>query len=627
MTRLAFDVDDWEGGTTGARRRSPRRRSRQRGVDLPERPPLGLPAAQGLARPAPDRPPVLRLLGRRHRPLPDRRPEAPGDALGPRAGARAQPAGRDLGQPADHLHPRHRRRDGPGQRGRPRQGQPQPVIRDLPPTSLGGAPPVTQPRIYFGERPERLDHHRRPSGRVRLPGRDQRRPTAAGTGPDDPLDAARRGSSSTDPLRLLFAAPLPRPQPAHQRPGHRRQPAPVPPQPRRPAAAHRAVPALRQGPLPGRRRRTAGRLHPGRLHDQRPLPERPVVRPGAPAGGGAASPAATFNYLRNSVKIVDGRLRPATMTFYVADPNDPLIRAWEGVFPTLFRPLSELPADLRPPAGPRGAVQRPDAHVRQLPRDRPADVLQERRPVDRAPGSAAAPSSLPHEAYYVCMRMPGEPEPEFLLLQPMVPATRPNMISWVAARNDGADYGAVRVYRFPRDTSIFGPVQIEARIDADPIISSQITLWNQSGSKVIRGNLIVIPVQDSIIYLEPIYLQSTGSAFPEFTGHRGQPDESSGATRWPRRSTCSSPPGSGPDAGSAVRRRGASPTAGSRAEPDARRRRPGRSPPRPAARAGPHRLCERSLRAGPGGAPERRLRDLRHRDRQGPGALRSSTRS
>ncbi len=91
------------------------------------------------------------------------------------------------------------------------------------------------------------------------------------------------------------------------------------------------------------------------------------------------------------------------------------------------------------------------------------------------------------------------------------------MIAWVAARNDGDAYGGVRVYRFPRDTSIFGPVQIEARIDQDPIISSQVTLWSQSGSEVVRGNLIVVPVQDSIIYLEPIYLQSTGSAIPEFT--------------------------------------------------------------------------------------------------------------
>ena len=115
------------------------------------------------------------------------------------------------------------------------------------------------------------------------------------------------------------------------------------------------------------------------------------------------------------------------------------------------------------------------------------------------------------------MRMPGETGVEFLLLQPMVPISRPNMIAWVAARKDAPNYGATRVYRFPADTTIFGPAQIEARIDQDPIISAQISLWNQSGSKVIRGNLIVLPLGDALIYLQPVYLQSTGSAFPAFT--------------------------------------------------------------------------------------------------------------
>jgi len=90
------------------------------------------------------------------------------------------------------------------------------------------------------------------------------------------------------------------------------------------------------------------------------------------------------------------------------------------------------------------------------------------------------------------------------------------MIAWVAARMDEPNYGATRVYRFPTDTTIFGPAQIEARIDQDPVISEQFTLWNQSGSTVIRGNLIVVPVGDSLLYLQPVYLQSTGSAFPEF---------------------------------------------------------------------------------------------------------------
>jgi Uncharacterized conserved protein len=124
--------------------------------------------------------------------------------------------------------------------------------------------------------------------------------------------------------------------------------------------------------------------------------------------------------------------------------------------------------------------------------------------------------TLPSEAYYVVMRLPGDTGVEFLLLQPMVPTSRPNMIAWIAARMDGSNYGATQVYRFPADTTIFGPAQIEARIDQDPTISAQMTLWNQSGSTVVRGSLIVVPINDSLIYLQPVYLQSTGSAFPEF---------------------------------------------------------------------------------------------------------------
>jgi uncharacterized membrane protein (UPF0182 family) len=132
------------------------------------------------------------------------------------------------------------------------------------------------------------------------------------------------------------------------------------------------------------------------------------------------------------------------------------------------------------------------------------------------PAKQTNQQSLESEAYYVVMRMPGEPKAEFLLLQPMIAASRPNMIAWVAARNDAPNYGDVRVYGFRTDTTIFGPAQIEARIDQDPTISAQISLWNQSGSNVIRGSLIVVPLDDALIYLQPIYLQSTGSAFPEF---------------------------------------------------------------------------------------------------------------
>jgi uncharacterized membrane protein (UPF0182 family) len=206
------------------------------------------------------------------------------------------------------------------------------------------------------------------------------------------------------------------------------------------------------------------------------------------------------------------------MSFYVSDPNDPIIRAYEGVFPGLFKPFSEFPETLR------GHVRWPEeifnVQTRVFARYHVTNTQSFYNKDDLWTVPANPPGSsqqLPPEAYYVIMRMPSEPDPEFLLLQPMVPAQRPNMIAWIAARNSPADYGTVRVYQFPRDTSIFGPTQIEARIDQDPTISSQITLWNQSGSQVIRGNLLVVPVGDAIVYLEPIYLQSTSSAFPQFT--------------------------------------------------------------------------------------------------------------
>ena len=221
-----------------------------------------------------------------------------------------------------------------------------------------------------------------------------------------------------------------------------------------------------------------------------------------------------INYIRNSVKItVDAY--DGTMHFYVSDPDDPIIRAYQGVFPTLFEPMSAMPADLQ------AHLRVPEDlfnvqtnmfgryHVTNTQQFFGADDLW-------TVPSQTSEQTLPSEAYYVEMRLPNEEGVEFLLLQPMVPNDRPNMISWVAARMDGPNYGQVQVYRFPADTTIFGPAQIEARIDQDPVISAQISLWNQSGSNVIRGSLIVVPLDDSLIYLQPVYLQSTGSAFPEF---------------------------------------------------------------------------------------------------------------
>jgi uncharacterized membrane protein (UPF0182 family) len=231
------------------------------------------------------------------------------------------------------------------------------------------------------------------------------------------------------------------------------------------------------------------------------------------AGSGLAG--LDFNYIRNSVKVVVDAYT-GQMTFYVNDPTDPIIRTYESVFPQMFTPLSAMPADLK--AHLRVPEDLFDVETRTYARYHVTDpsAFYNNEDLWTVPPNPGGSQNLPNVAYYVEMRLPDESSTEFLLLQPMVPASRPNMIAWIAARNDQANYGQVRVYKFPQDTSVLGPNQIAAKIDADPTISAQVTLWDQAGSHVIKGNLIVVPVQNSLIYLQPVYLQSANSAFPAF---------------------------------------------------------------------------------------------------------------
>jgi uncharacterized membrane protein (UPF0182 family) len=122
---------------------------------------------------------------------------------------------------------------------------------------------------------------------------------------------------------------------------------------------------------------------------------------------------------------------------------------------------------------------------------------------------------VPIEPYYVNMRLPGEADSEFVLMLPFTPSTKQNMVAWLYARNDGQDYGQLGVYKFPKQRLVYGPMQVESRIDQDPQISQQLSLWNQRGSQVIRGNLLVIPIDQAILYVEPIYLQAEASQLPE----------------------------------------------------------------------------------------------------------------
>ena len=226
------------------------------------------------------------------------------------------------------------------------------------------------------------------------------------------------------------------------------------------------------------------------------------------------------NYVRNAVKVVmdayDG-----TVDFYIADDSDPIIAAYARIFPNLFEPMSamseELTAHIRYPED-LFTAQNLASRVYHLPAtDVGAATFYNQEDRWAIPEDVSTAQAAPMEPYYVTMRIPGEDEPEFVLIQPMVAESRPNMIAWSAARSDPGFYGERIIFRFPSDTSTLGPAQVEARINQDDTISEQFTLWSNAGSNVVRGNLLVLPIgEDGLIYIEPIFLQAEGAPFPEF---------------------------------------------------------------------------------------------------------------
>ena len=222
------------------------------------------------------------------------------------------------------------------------------------------------------------------------------------------------------------------------------------------------------------------------------------------------------NYIRNSVKITLNAYS-GEVKFYVSDPSDPVIQTYESIFPGVFHPLSEMPPDLR-------------AHIR-YPQDFFAiqaakyavyhmtdpSVFYSKEDLWRVATRSVNGQSAPMNPYYAVMKLPevGTTE-EFILMVPFTPARKNNMIAWMAARCDGPDYGKVLVFTFPKDKLIYGPEQIQSRVNQTPAISQQLTLWDQGGSRVIHGTLLVVPVQNAVMYVEPLYLASEGgSSLPQ----------------------------------------------------------------------------------------------------------------
>ena len=223
---------------------------------------------------------------------------------------------------------------------------------------------------------------------------------------------------------------------------------------------------------------------------------------------------APFNYIRNSVKIVvdayDG-----SVAFHVIDEKDPVLAVYRRAFPELFRPLADLPAALR-------------AHLR-YPHDlfqaqvtryaayhmRDPQVFYNREDLWAIPLEKFGNTTDLMEPYYVLMRLPGEQRLEFMLMLPMTPQGRDNLIAWVAARSDFPDYGRIVTFKLPKDRLTYGPMQVEALIDQNTEISRQLTLWDQRGSRVLRGNLLVIPINHSLLYVEPVYLVAAQNDLPQ----------------------------------------------------------------------------------------------------------------
>ena len=224
----------------------------------------------------------------------------------------------------------------------------------------------------------------------------------------------------------------------------------------------------------------------------------------------------SINYIRNSVKIVIDAYTGAT-TFYVFDTNDPIIAAYRALFPTLFTDASAMPPALRKHVRYPELLLDVQAAVYGLYHMTNPDVFYNREDL----WSVATEIGLTDqrqqvmEPNFVLMTLPGERATEFIEILPFTPANRNNLIGWIAGRSDGEHYGQAVVYDFPKTKLVDGPLQIEARIDQNAQLSGQLTLWNQQGSHVRRGSLIVIPIGRALLYAEPIYLQADRSPMPE----------------------------------------------------------------------------------------------------------------
>jgi len=220
------------------------------------------------------------------------------------------------------------------------------------------------------------------------------------------------------------------------------------------------------------------------------------------------------NYIRNSVKAVVDAYH-GTLAFYLSDPADPVVATYAKAFPGLFQPLSAMPADLRPHIRYPQGMFTIQARMYATYHMQDPQVFYNKEDLWNIPKHMVEGQEREMEPYYTIMRLPGEKAEEYVLLSLFNPSKKDNMIAWMAARSDGADYGKLTAYNFPKQKLIYGPRQIDARIDQDSVISQQLTLWSQRGSQVIRGSMLAIPIEKSLLYVQPLYLAAEKGSLPE----------------------------------------------------------------------------------------------------------------
>jgi len=222
----------------------------------------------------------------------------------------------------------------------------------------------------------------------------------------------------------------------------------------------------------------------------------------------------SINYIRNSVKITINAY-DGSMVFYIADEKDPIVRTYDRVFPGILRPLSEMPSDLRKHVRYPEDIFNIQTAIYSTYHMEDPQLFYNREDQWEVPAMGSDAQTEVMEPYYTIMRLPGEKKEEFILMLPYTPKKKQNLAAWMVARSDGEEYGRLLVYRFPKDRLVYGPKQIVARINQDTEISRQISLWDQRGSQVIQGTLLVIPIEGSLIYVQPLYLRAESGKIPE----------------------------------------------------------------------------------------------------------------